>query len=425
MASVTTRPNGHRWVLFTAPDGKRHTIRLGKVTRPQADQVRQRVEHLIAAKLLSHSYDLETAKWLANISPNIYDRLATAGLVTSREVRTVGQLVAWYQKQLALEGTQPATLRNIGIVGGNLVAYFRERPLNHITEEEANRFRDWLQSRGGRKGKPLARTTVSRRCRRAREIFAPAHRRGWTERNPFASMRHWSEVNLERNVYIERAPIDAVLAELTDGALRLVVALARYAGLRSPSEPLELRWSDIDWAAGTMTVTSVKTRRYAEKQLRTVPIFPELRQHLEAFYAAAEPGGPDRVLAQYLGKPWTTLSRRLESACRRAGLAMWTKPFVNMRASCEHDWLGQYPINMVAAWMGHSPQVALLHYNRVSKELTAREVAKSLPLAASLEREVKGEGPQQCFLDTGAQSWTAMHSRLSTGEHSSAPQLPR
>ncbi len=425
MASVTTRPNGHRWVLFTAPDAKRHTIRLGRVTRPQADQVRQRVEHLIAAKLLNHSYDLETARWLASIGPNIYDRLATAGLVPSREVRTVGQLVAWYQKQLAQDGVRPATLRNIGVVGGNLVAHFHERPLNLITEDDAGKFRDWLQARGGRKGKPLARTTVSRRCRRAREIFAPAQRRGWIEVNPFARMWHWSEVNLARNVYIERHEIEAVLAELPDLALRLVVALARFAGLRSPSEPLELRWSDIDWAAGTMTVTSVKTARYDEKQFRTVPIFQDLRTHLEAFYATLSPGAADQILTAYLGKPWTTLSRRLEAACRRAGVAMWTKPFVNMRASCEHDWLGEYPINVVANWMGHSPQVALLHYNRVSKELTAREVAKSLPCAASLGREVKGEVPQASKSDAHGQNRTPVDSRLSTAVHRRPTQLPR
>jgi hypothetical protein len=51
---------------------------------------------------------------------------------------------------------------------------------------------------------------------------------------------------------------------------------------------------------------------------------------------------------------------------------MWPKPFVNMRASCERDLLKRYPIDAVAAWMGHSPEIALRHYNRVAREREAQ-----------------------------------------------------
>ena len=52
----------------------------------------------------------------------------------------------------------------------------------------------------------------------------------------------------------------------------LVVALARYGGLRCPSEIALLKWSDIHWDAERMTVTSPKTKRYG-KATRVVPIF--------------------------------------------------------------------------------------------------------------------------------------------------------
>jgi len=36
--------------------------------------------------------------------------------------------------------------------------------------------------------------------------------------------------------------------------------------------------------------------------------------------------------------------------------------FQNLRASCETDWVEQYPAHVVAKWLGHSPKVAAQHY---------------------------------------------------------------
>ena len=71
---------------------------------------------------------------------------------------------------------------------------------------------------------------------------------------------------------------------------RLLVGLARYGGLRVPSEVVALRWGDIDWDKGTFTVTSSKTEHHEGKGERMVPLFPELLPLLqEAFDMAEEP----------------------------------------------------------------------------------------------------------------------------------------
>lgn len=401
MASITTRPNGHRWILFTAPNKKRYTIRLGKVTLSQAESFKHRVESLIASKLLDQVPDPATVDWLTKIDRGYYDRLATAELVARRDVRNLQELVTWHLAEIAKEKVKPSTIRNAKVVGENLILFFgADRPISSITTEDAAEFRRWLETRGGRgpkdEPKPLAKATVSRRCRRARQFFGAAVRpsRRWISINPFGEMKHWCETNVMRNVYVERDDIEYVLDEVADDYTRLLVALARYAGLRAPSEPYELKWSDIDWDAGTMNVHCVKTERFDDKEWRIVPIFPELRPYLDRIYERLAEGCSPYVFSDYRGKPWSSFARRIEGACRRRGIPMWVKPFINMRASCEYDWLQAHPINVVASWMGHSPQVALLHYNRVSKELTAREVSKSLPEAAPLSEEAKGEVPQ-------------------------------
>jgi hypothetical protein len=49
MASVTTRANGSRLVMFTGSDKLRKTITLGQVPAKIAEQVCTRVEYLLAA----------------------------------------------------------------------------------------------------------------------------------------------------------------------------------------------------------------------------------------------------------------------------------------------------------------------------------------------------------------------------------------
>lgn len=42
MASVINRPNGHRWIQFVDGEGRRCTLRLGRVPRKVADAVHVR-----------------------------------------------------------------------------------------------------------------------------------------------------------------------------------------------------------------------------------------------------------------------------------------------------------------------------------------------------------------------------------------------
>lgn len=62
MASIARDKNGCRRILFVAPDGRRPTIRLGKVSQRAAESVKFRVEQLLAAKLTGHALEVATAK---------------------------------------------------------------------------------------------------------------------------------------------------------------------------------------------------------------------------------------------------------------------------------------------------------------------------------------------------------------------------
>ena len=100
-------------------------------------------------------------------------------------------------------------------------------------------------------------------------------RRKVIDASPFVGIANGSQRNPDRQRFIDAATIAKCIDASPDAEWRLLIALARYGGLRVPSEPMALRWADVDWAASTMTVRSPKTERHSGGASRVVPIFPE------------------------------------------------------------------------------------------------------------------------------------------------------
>ena len=66
----------------------------------------------------------------------------------------------------------------------------------------------------------------------------------------------------------------------------------------------------------------------------------------------------------------TQLNRIVEAA----GLSVWPKTFVNLRASRRTELQEEFPDHVVNMWLGHSSQVAEKHYLRVTPDHWARAV---------------------------------------------------
>jgi hypothetical protein len=54
MASITIRPNRHHWIQWTASDGSRKTLPLGKSTKRVAEQHQLVVESLLANQVAGY-----------------------------------------------------------------------------------------------------------------------------------------------------------------------------------------------------------------------------------------------------------------------------------------------------------------------------------------------------------------------------------
>lgn len=102
-------------VLLRTPDGKRHTVRLGLVSKRIAETTKRMIESLEAARAAGHSPDRETAEWVGRLGDEIHGRLARAGLVLPREearsvIVSLGQHLEHYFGSLGKQ--KPTTARN-------------------------------------------------------------------------------------------------------------------------------------------------------------------------------------------------------------------------------------------------------------------------------------------------------------------------
>ena len=365
MASISKEPNGRRRILFVAGDGKRKTIRLGKVNQRTAEAVRVKVEALVAAGITGHAVDDETSRWLAALDQIMLDKLSSVGLINRQCIVTLGDFIDDY-----IEGRsdlKPRTRELLQVARNNLVSMFRaDMPVRDFTEGDADTYRQSLLNQG------LAANTVRRRCGRVKQFFKAAVRRKLIDSNPFADIRCNVTANHSRFVFISREDSAKVIEACPDSQWRTLFALARYGGLRCPSETLNLRWQDIDWHNQRMTVRSPKTEHHAGRESRQVPVFPELLPYLEEAFELADEG-TEYVITRYRSQD-ANLRTQLQKIIRRAGLEVWQKPWQNLRSTRETELVESFPVHVAAAWLGNTEAVATKHYLQVTDDHFQRAV---------------------------------------------------
>jgi len=239
-----------------------------------------------------------------------------------------------------------------------LVEHFgTERRLDQVTASDAEAFLHALEKR-------YAPNTVRRMTGWCRQFFAAAIKDERIRRNPFQGYPAGVQPNRSRSHYVTPEEIQALIDAAPDAQWRLILALCRFAGLRFPSEVLALRWGDVLWDRNRMNVANIKTRRKTGEAYRVVPIFAELRPYLEDAFAVAAPGQEAVVTRQ----DYDAAMRELKWIARRAGVKLWPKPFINMRASAATDLVQRFPHYVVTAWLGHTREIAEAHYWQVTEE---------------------------------------------------------
>ncbi len=343
-------------ILYRDAAGKQQSLRLGKCSERAAQTALAGFERVLEANRLGSTLHPDGVHWLEGINDRLHARVVKLGMTEPRKsaaVVTLGMLLDRFDAAAVVKAsTIAARKQTTSSLRKYLIA---ETPLDTITMADADRWRKAIAD------EKLAGPTIAKRVHVAKAIFRKGVKWGLIASNPFEDLKAGSQANPERAHYVTPETIAAVLDKCPDDQWRAVVALTRYAGLRCPSEIVGLRWGDVNWERGRLTVRSPKTAGHGEAHaVRVVPIGPELRPILLTLFEQAERG--TEAVVPRLHDPTMNLRTTFTKIIDKAGEKPWARLFHNLRASCACDWVERFPAHVVAGWLGHSPLIAAQHY---------------------------------------------------------------
>ena len=389
MASLFTIGGGKNpiWaVQVINQHDERKTIRLGRVGYNSAQKMKGRIEGLASAAMQHESLDRELAAWLDELSDRLHERIAASGLIGPRHGTRLGDWVARYIRQRS--DLKPASIVKLKQTEVKLLAHFdTATPLRSITASHAKDWRIWL---AGQKVKDtedtIAEATVRQHCRNAKAFFNEAVDRELIPANPFRKLKSGA-IAADRDRYVTPAETDTIIEKCPSLPWRVLVGLARLAGLRVPSETHGLCWADVDWERNRLTVRSPKTERHKGHEQRIVPIVPKLLAILQEAFDAAVENEPHVVTLS-----GNNLRRGLHSVLDKAGIEHWEDVWQTLRRSAETEWSQTFPQYAVSQWLGHAMKVSADHYLMIPDELYAQASEANI----ALQKAVQQAGNSTC-----------------------------
>lgn len=359
--------------------GVMRSIALGIVTQEQAQDFCDHLRAVIAAQRIGAALGDDLERWLASLAQPILNRLAELGLHKKREAATLGDFIERYIESRRDELAE-TTLADMHQAANFLYDYFgATRPLRMIAPAECDGWRSWLKAqRHDGIAAEYSEAYLAKITSHTKRFLRAAVRDGFLAENPLERLKVGSFCNPARQRFVTRETAAAVLAACKTAEQRLIFSLGRFGGLRIPSEAKQLKWADVDWERGRITIARKKTEE------RVIPLFPELVEPLQDHREERWDRLP-YVFCRLYGK--THYADRIAKAVKKSGVTPWPRLLHNLRASRATELMQDYPIHVVAAWIGHSPGVALEHYAMVRDSDFERATGRNLAAETETESE--------------------------------------
>lgn len=373
MATVRQTKSGGYEIRIRLPDGRRPSWYTGAaLDSVTPHQIGERLDQLVQLSANGHEPTGLLRCWVEFLDDSKHEKLVSWGLAPPRQNinipepnadrSTLGPLIDSYIDERT--DIAQSSRDNYGHARRLLVKRFGEEyTIAEFTAADAARWKRWLlaivvkRDQDGKPIKTMAPSTVSKHVKRARTMFAHAVADRLIDTNPFDDVKAGSEVNRERDHFIEEETAQTILTDVDDPYWRLVFAFARYGGLRA-CEVSVMQWEHLDWTTKRMTIHSPKTGT------RVCPIFPELLNVLRETQRDAD---PHRFCVGRLHRSknlGTTLKKKIE----KAQIPTWEKTMQNLRSSRRTELQKLHPDHVVNAWLGHSSETARKHYLQVTDE---------------------------------------------------------
>jgi site-specific recombinase XerD len=344
------------WQLNYSENGVQKTLYLGKrFDSVSADRVARIVTEILDCRDCGNSVRLETLRKVASLPQRIQLSLRRIGLFTTFFDMSLEDLINRFME--TKKGTKDKTQRDYKVSCNRLYWYFSRTDLvSKIDKDKIKEFIDCCNEK-------LAECTMYRSVITYRSIFEIAVKLGILTENPFDGIQEGKRYNEQNMFYVTRELTMNLLKVCNDDLDRLIIVLARFGGLRVPSELEQLRFKD--FRNDVITV-----HEDTKTGWREVPFFGEIR---EVFNRLS--GSPESfVFPRNSVKQWYSWGM-LSDVIARAGIEQYPKLFVNMRSSCitDLDALG-YSEKTLDAIFGNSAEVRRIHYLQLQKKEAYKKV---------------------------------------------------
>jgi len=342
----------------------RKRIRLGSTAKRDADRFCNCIQSIEDAIRLGSPVRRQDEEWLRNLPPVQFDRIHRTGLLDRTSIPSrMLSLSDWVTDWLGSVAVN-CSKRTHELYEQSAALFIefhgRDVCLAGLTRSDADRWNDSLVSSG------ISMASVRRHIRQLKVCMNAAIRLDILVTNPFDRIESAS-IAAKRERILPDDESMLVLNALPSTGYKLLFALARFGGLRSPSETMTIIWECIDFDQDRMEVFAPKTG-----QTRLVPILPQLRAVLEQ--AAKE---TDELTGPVLTISANNHARTIANAARRAGVKPWSKTFQTLRQSFETILSERFPEHVVAAWTGHSVEVSRTHYLTMRDEYFTEAARRS------------------------------------------------
>lgn len=346
---------GYRFRAYVAQDGARRrlSIWLGDLPEKEAVAFRAHADAILEAQTAGIPIARQTKQWIDRLEPDLRDKLQPIFAVD----RTAEYWIDKYRTQIA-QDVQESTFCAIDDSLDHLQTAFGKTQIRAISPEDLLAWQLEL-------AKTRAKSTVGKIGRHIRAFFAWLETRRAIDETPAFLLTTTNDVGAKH--FIDRDILAKLLEVNSDPEFGVLLQLARYAGLRIPSEIRLLKYSDADAVTGRVKIRDVKRARDRE-----IPLFPELVNlfnpegvHNSDSNARSVPA---LVLPTLAECPGSTLDSRLRSLIATAGLRPWPRLWHSLRASRETELVQQFGLKAASTWIGNSEAVALKSYLLVTDE---------------------------------------------------------
>ena len=360
--------------VFFRIGSTKHAINLGQqVSKKQKQSFLTHLNRLVGAKMSGSKPDKSDLQWIATLPDAVHSQLHAKGLCDARvkPVVFVDYLDSHFKNRAESSRVAMSTTERWKTALGHARSYFGKVTLQAIKRSDAEAFRIYLLKKRGQTKATMSEATVRKTCSIISGALVEAIKQGLVEFNPFSDVPKSNVASPNSEVVVPDEDVLAVISHAKHPEDKILLALARFAGLRIPSEIQELCWGHVNLKDNLLEVFAKKTQRYG-KTRRVIPIVPRLRSLLKELKPAAA-SDEDYVLP-YL-RNYSALGVRFRRLCKEAGVKQWEKCFTNLRKSFASDMCRGRSPSDVAGWLGNSTPVLVKHYLRQQGEDYTRKVA--------------------------------------------------